>query len=73
MWIVLAVITILIGGYYLSLKLNPWVKCRKCGGQPRVKAWAFGHAHHTCPNCNGTGQQIRWGYKFFRIRPANPR
>jgi DnaJ-class molecular chaperone len=53
--------------YCGSLRLKPWVKCSKCDGQPRVKGWMFSYAHHTCPKCGGTGRQVRWGYRFFRM------
>ena len=53
--------------YYGSLRLSPWVKCSKCNGQPRVKGRMFSYAHHTCPKCDGTGRQVRWGYRFFRM------
>jgi hypothetical protein len=71
LWL-LVVVSILIGGYYVSLKLNPWVKCSKCHGQPRIKGSVFSHAHHTCPKCEGSGQQVRWGNSMLR-KPNKPR
>jgi DnaJ-class molecular chaperone len=67
----IVVVGLLIGAYVLSLKLNPWVKCSKCKNKPRPQGWVFSHAHHTCPRCNGTGREPRWGYKFFRMGPKN--
>ena len=71
--IVVLAIVIGISGYALSLKLNPYVKCSKCKNSPKLKGWLFNHAHHVCPKCKGTGQQVRWGYKFFRMgREGHP-
>ena len=69
--ILVAVVGILIAVYGVSLHLNPWVKCSKCHGKQKFQGWAFGHAHHGCPKCKGTGRQVRWGYKFFRVGPNN--
>ena len=69
--ILLAVVGVLIGAYVVSLKLNPWIKCPKCKNSPKIKGWVATHAHHTCPRCKGTGRQVRWGYKFFRVGPNN--
>jgi len=61
------IIAIVIAVYVLSLKLNPYVKCSKCNNKPKIKGWVFSHAHHVCSNCNGTGQEVRWGYKMLRM------
>jgi len=55
--------------YYISLLLNPWVKCSKCHGEARPRGWFFGYAHHFCPKCNGTGHQLRFGRKLFGMGP----
>jgi DnaJ-class molecular chaperone len=67
--LVLVVILVLLGGafYYVSLKLNPWMTCPKCHGQPRIKSWVFDKAHHTCPKCDGTGRVVRPAYRFFKM------
>lgn len=56
--------------YYVSLVRNPWVTCSKCKGRPRLQGWFFSHAHHVCPKCNGTGQQLRLGNKLFGVGPG---
>ena len=66
------VLVLLIAGYVLSLKLNPWVRCSRCKNQPKRKAWLFGYAHHVCPKCQGTGQQLRLGRKLLFKRPTSP-
>ncbi len=65
------VIAILIIVYVVSLKLNPYVRCSRCKGNPRIKAWLFGYAHHTCPKCQGTGQQLRFGRKLLFGQPES--
>jgi len=64
---VLVLVVIVIGGYYLSLVFNPMVKCSKCHGKPRPQGWVFSYAHHVCPKCDGTGQQVRLGRKLLRM------
>jgi hypothetical protein len=59
----------LIGFYVASLHFNPWVKCSKCHGKPRPRAWVFSYAHKVCPKCDGTGQQLRFGRRLFRMGP----
>jgi DnaJ-class molecular chaperone len=70
MFEVFVVFAILIGGYVLSLKLNPWVLCSNCKNKPKVKGWVANHAHHVCPKCKGTGQQLRFGRRFIFGEPS---
>jgi DnaJ-class molecular chaperone len=63
----LALVLLVVGIYVVSLLFNPWVTCSKCKGKPRPRAWVFGYAHHVCPKCNGTGQQVRFGRRLFRM------
>lgn len=66
MWLGLVLVVSLISvGYYYSLKLNPWVVCKKCHGTPRLKGLVFKHAQRICPRCGGTGQELRLGRRLF--------
>jgi DnaJ-class molecular chaperone len=59
-------LALLLAGFGLwvgSLWLNPWTKCSKCQGKPKIKGWIFSEAHHICDKCGGTGQQLRVGRK----------
>ena len=56
-------IAIIILGYLVSIWRNPWVTCSRCKNKPKSKGWIFGYAHHFCPKCKGTGQQLRFGRK----------
>jgi DnaJ-class molecular chaperone len=58
-------VAVVILGYIVSLKINPWVKCSRCGGNPKKTGSVFGYAHHFCPKCKGTGQQPRLGSRLF--------
>jgi DnaJ-class molecular chaperone len=51
--------------YVGSLLINPYVTCSRCGGSPRKKGSIFSYAHHSCPKCKGTGQQLRFGRRFL--------
>jgi DnaJ-class molecular chaperone len=72
MWGGLALVLLVVGFYVVSLIFNPWVKCSKCHGKARPRAWVFGYAHHVCPKCDGTGQQLRFGRRLFRMGPGKP-
>jgi hypothetical protein len=63
------VVVILIVGYVGSLWLNPWVKCSRCNGKPRVPGVVFTYSLHLCRKCRGTGRQLRLGRRFIFGRP----
>ena len=58
-----------LGVWVVSLWLNPWVKCSKCQGKPKIKGWIYSNAHHICDKRRGTGQQLRVGRKEFFGQP----
>ncbi len=69
---VFLVLVLLVVGYLVSLKLNPYVRCSRCRNQPKSKGWVFRNAHHVCSKCQGTGQQLRFGRRFIFRRPVSP-
>lgn len=69
---VIVILVIVIGAYVLTLKFNPWVICTRCKNKPKIKGWVFNYAHHTCPKCQGTGQQLRFGRRLLFGRPLTP-
>jgi Zn finger protein HypA/HybF involved in hydrogenase expression len=69
---VLAVVLILIGGYVLSLYLNPYVTCTKCRGKSRLGGWIFSSSRHYCPKCKGTGLQVRLGRRLLPLKSRMP-
>jgi hypothetical protein len=68
-FVFLAMLAGLMGIYYVSLRLNPWVECSKCHGQPRPRGVLFGYSHHLCSKCQGTGHQLRFGRRLFGMGP----
>ena len=58
--------------YVASLKLNPWVICSNCKNKPKIKGSVAKYAHHVCPECKGTGQQLRFGRRFIFGEPMPP-
>jgi DnaJ-class molecular chaperone len=68
-WVVAIGLIVLVVGYIGSLWLNPWVKCSRCRNKPVKKGLIFGYAHHSCPKCKGTGQQLRFGRRILFGRP----
>lgn len=69
---VLLILAVPISLYVASLKLNPWVKCSRCKNKPKIKGWVADYAHHICPQCKGTGQELRFGRKLIFGEPAPP-
>jgi len=69
-FLILVILPIVL--YLASLKFNPYVKCSKCKNKPKIKGWMAAYAHHVCPKCKGTGQQVRFGRKFIFGEPVPP-
>ena len=69
---VFVVLAVVVVGYLLSLKLNPYVRCSRCRNRPKMKGWVFRGAHHVCPKCQGTGQQLRLGRRLIFRDPVSP-
>ncbi|HEU4491244.1 MAG TPA: hypothetical protein VFR74_10260 [Jiangellales bacterium] len=69
-WLIL--FAVLGMGYLVSLRLNPWVKCSRCRGTPRRRGWMYMYAHHICPKCGGSGQQLRMGRKVLGLGTPQP-
>jgi excinuclease UvrABC ATPase subunit len=51
--------------YVSSLFLSPYVKCSRCNNKPKRRGFMFSYAHHVCPKCKGTGQQVRLGTRVL--------
>lgn len=52
---------ILVGGYFVSLLLHPYAKCRACKGIGKHRGAVFAYARRNCHRCSGTGHRRRWG------------
>lgn len=58
----ISVTLILAFGYWVSIRLNPRVAHRSCGGAGRVNGRIYTWTYHRHMGaCGGTGQIIRWG------------
>ena len=58
-------------GYWISLRLNPRVRHRGCGGSGRSHGWIYTWSYHRCQGCGGSGRMIRrgaarWGHQAIR-------
>jgi hypothetical protein len=67
--IILAIIAFI--GYYLSLRLHPYTKCRVCNGTARHFGSVYTYAHRRCRKCGGTGRKERLGVRLFINRGAS--
>jgi DnaJ-class molecular chaperone len=52
-------------GYYLSLKIYPFTKCKICDGRGRHYSTFYENAHRKCSKCGGTGRRDRLGVRLF--------
>jgi hypothetical protein len=62
-------------GYYLSLKIYPRVRCKRCDSSSRHSSLIYTspRRRHLCPECGGTGRRDRLGTRLFlRGTPDRP-
>ena len=52
-------------GYYLSLRLHPFKKCKLCDGTSKHYGSIYTYAHRRCRKCGGTGRKDRLGVRLF--------
>jgi len=55
--------------YAISLLVNPYAKCRACKGRGKRFGGMFTYAFRLCPDCKGTGRQLRLGRRVFFGKP----
>jgi len=67
----IGIVLLFFVGYYVSLILHPYARCRRCGGKPRKQGGIFTYSHRVCPRCAGTGQEPRLGRKWFKMDKTN--
>jgi DnaJ-class molecular chaperone len=66
MSVFLAIVFIAALGYYLSLKVHPQVKCKRCDGSNRHYDLVYSGRRTLCPACGGSGRRPRLGTRLFR-------
>jgi len=52
-------------GYYLSLRIHPMTRCKRCDSSNRHYNLVYSERRGTCPACGGTGRQERLGVRLF--------
>lgn len=57
---------LVVVGYYISLRIHPFRKCRACKGTGRHWGSVYTYGHRRCAKCGGTGRQDRLGVRLFR-------
>jgi DnaJ-class molecular chaperone len=62
---------IVIVGYFFSLRVHPYTKCRLCNGRGRHFGTVYTYAHRRCRKCGGTGRKDRLGVRLFVNRDKN--
>jgi hypothetical protein len=66
MSIILLIAVIIAFGYYLSLKIHPTTRCKRCfSGNRHYDLMYSERVRSACPNCHGTGRQRRLGARLF--------
>jgi DnaJ-class molecular chaperone len=66
---VLVFLAICAGGYLLSLRLHPRIKCGACKGKGSHRGLVFSYADRACLRCRGTGRLERLGHRLFFKAP----
>lgn len=57
----------LLGCYWISLRLHPFTKCRRCNGAGRHTGAVFTGAWRNCSKCSGMGRKHRVGAQMLGI------
>lgn len=63
--VLLIVIVAVVGGYILSLRLHPNVKCARCDGKGFHRGAIYSYATRACSKCGGRGIKPRLGLRVF--------
>jgi DnaJ-class molecular chaperone len=68
MSILLLIAVFAVLGYYLSLRIHPTVRCKRCDTSRRHYDLIYSHNQWqrlNCPSCHGTGRRERLGLRIF--------
>ena len=65
MSVFLAIVFIAAFGYYLSLKIHPQTRCKRCDTSSRHYDLIYSERRHLCPACGGSGRRQRLGVRLF--------
>jgi DnaJ-class molecular chaperone len=59
--LIIVLVVLVVGGYWLSLHLHPYAQCEACKGTGKHRGALFGYAHRPCHKCSGNGRKQRSG------------
>lgn len=66
MSVIILISLVVVLGYYLSLRIHPTIRCKRCDSGSRHYDLVYSErARHACPRCGGTGRQKRLGVRLF--------
>ena len=51
--------------YYLSLKIHPLTRCKRCNSGNRHYDLIYSERRGLCPSCGGSGRRERLGVRLF--------
>ena len=66
MGIVIIIGILVVAGYWISLRVHPYAKCRVCKGSGRHFGSMYKNTLRRCRKCGGSGRQDRLGVRLFR-------
>jgi DnaJ-class molecular chaperone len=67
MSIIILIVVVVALGYYLSLRVHPTTRCKRCDSSTRHYDLVYSERRRgSCPDCRGTGRRERFGVRFFR-------
>ena len=66
MSVIILIAVVVALGYYLSLRIHPTTRCKRCDTGRRHYDLVYSERdRHACPNCHGSGRQRRLGARLF--------
>jgi hypothetical protein len=66
MSVIILIAVVVVLGYYLSLRIHPTTRCKRCDSGSRHYDLLYSdRARGACPGCGGTGRQERLGVRLF--------
>lgn len=66
MSVIFLIVVVAALGYYLSLRVHPTTRCKRCDSSNRHYDLLYSERRRgSCPDCGGTGRQKRLGVRIF--------
>ena len=65
MSVIVLIAVFVVLGYYVSLRIHPLTRCKRCDASTRHYDLVYSDRRHTCPDCGGTGRHERLGVRLF--------